>query len=327
MLTPTLTAVLWLGSLPGCVPRLPDEDLVTGLEVVTVVAEPPEVSAIEEYALTAWVADAWQRGAEVVVWPCTPVDLGDRVRCAEGLDINEVGIRTSYWTETGVVRDHHFTARMVTPLVPFLAFTESAGPDQYKQGLPMPVYALACEPGVCSLFDWLRADPDPGTEAYAQLARTLADPELLADQAPIGQMSLAVKLVTVVDPTAERIGNPTLELLGRRGVPGTGGFEWLWQVTPSGAAPEPEPTTTYPYYDGDDDDDSVSRPNQPIDWSVRVGYTSGRIIERTFDGSQLVVDWQADFDRDGVMVIGISDGRGGTAGGAVDLPQREGEGE
>ena len=60
---------------------------------------------------------------------------------------------------------------------------------------------------------------------------------------------------------------------------------------------------------------------------MRVGYTSGRIIERTFDGSQLVVDWQADFDRDGVMVIGISDGRGGTAGGAVDLPQREGEGE
>jgi len=322
-----------LFALLSCVPRLPDTDLVTGLEVVTVVAEPPQVVALEPFDVTAFVADARQRGADVLVWPCTPVELGDRLRCAEGIDVNGRGIPLSYWTEMGQVRDHRYTAKLITPLLPFLTFADTANDDQYSNGLLMPVYAVACDPGVCELFDWVRADPAPGSEAYARAARALADTEQLAKQAPIGQMSVAVKFLTVVDPLAERHVNPSLQLLGRKGVPDAAAFSWQWRVEEGGEEPEPEPNPTtdpygyyYEYYygdDDDDDDDDDEGRGPPTEWGVRLAYTSGRVLDRSFDGTDLLVDWHGDFDRPGVMIVSISDGEGGTAASVVELPQRE----
>ena len=315
--------LLWM----ACTPRFPDDDLVTGLEVVTVVADPPTVTALELYEVTAWVADARERGAVVLIWPCTPVTLGDRVRCAEGVDINGRGLPVSYWTAHTTVVEHQATVKLVSPFLPFLAFAEEVPPNVYQEGLPMPLNVLACDPGVCSVFEWLRADPEPGSEAYARLGRTLADPELIARQAPIGQMSLAVKMVKVVDPAADRPENPTLDAVGRGGLPEMAAFEWVWRIERGGLVSANEAPTgdtgDYRYgYDPEPQPTVGQVASRVPDWSVRVGYTAGRILEQTFDGQELRILWQGDHDRAGVMVVGLADGLGGTAGGAVELPQR-----
>ncbi|MEZ4235806.1 MAG: hypothetical protein R3F59_06520 [Myxococcota bacterium] len=38
------------------------------------------------------------------------------------------------------------------------------------------MWSLACVPGVCPVFDQIAADPVAGSEAWAQVARALADP-------------------------------------------------------------------------------------------------------------------------------------------------------
>jgi hypothetical protein len=319
-----LLTTAWLG---GCDTRLPDPDFVSHLEVVTVVADPPEVSPLEPIEVTAWVADAWERGADVLIWPCTPVEIGERVRCGEGLDINGRGVRLSYFTEIVSVRDHRAQATLLTPFLPYQVFAEEASDKELSNGLPMPVLALACDPGVCEIFDWVAADPEPGTEAYARAARALADPTQLAKQASQEQMSLAVKLVTVMAPEQERRTNPQLLLATRRGIPEEAAFEWTLDIQP-GEQVDPgdddEPIygpygTYYPYEEPDEEPDDKGK----TVYSVRIGYTSGRLIEKAFDGTQLRVVWQGEPERDGVMVLGLSDGRGGSAGVAVELPAIE----
>ena len=175
---------------------------------------------------------------------------------------------------------------------PFLAFAEEVPPNVYQEGLPMPLNVLACDPGVCSVFEWLRADPEPGSEAYARLGRTLADPELIARQAPIGQMSLAVKMVKVVDPAADRPENPTLDAVGRGGLPEMAAFEWVWRIERGGLVSANEAPTgdtgDYRYgYDPEPQPTVGQVASRVPDWSVRVGYTAGRILEQTFDGQEL----------------------------------------
>lgn len=310
--------LLWL---LACDVRLPDADFVADMEVVTVVVDPPTAYPLETLEVTAWVADAYQRGADVMIWPCTPIELGARVRCAEGVDIAGDGIPLSYWVHQATVDEHHATVRMVTPFLPYTVFAEETVGRQREEGLPMPVLVLACDPGVCEVFDWVAADPAPGTEAYARVARALADSTQLALQAEQEQMSLAVKLVYVTEPGSPRRTNPELDVRARRGLPNVAGFEWFVDVIRGdddvpGTVPDPYG----PYYPTTTTDDEPAGGQGSGVMSVRIGYTAGHLLDRTFDGSELSLTWQGEYERAGVMVIGLSDGQGGSAGVAVELP-------
>lgn len=297
--------VLPLLALLACVPRAPDEAFLDGLDVVTVVAEPPQSYPLEPVAVTAWVADPWERGADVLVWPCTPVQIGERLRCGEGLDIEGRGMPLRLWVRRAQVVDHRADVLFNTPFLPYLAFEEVAAPAELRAGLPMPVVVLACDPGVCPLFDQVAADPEPGTEAYAVAARTLADLDRLAQQADRSRMALAVKEVRVKEPGAPRRSNPQLDVVSRRGLPDAAAFEWTLDATRAR-------NTGLPFEDEDEGRGALS---------LRIGYTAGRLLDSSFQGDTLTVFWHGESRRGGVMVIGLSDGEGGTAGAAIELPE------
>jgi len=144
--------------LAGCGGPRP-ETLLYELRVVAAVAEPPEVAVGETYQLTATIADPLDEGGDWLIWSCVP-ELGC---AAEG---GELGVDPPQATAVGVA--------------------------------PVPVWIMACAPGVCDL---------PGaTDAQ------LEDPEAWLQQLPRSGVTLASRLTRITEaPADERNTNPVID--------------------------------------------------------------------------------------------------------------------
>lgn len=88
----------------------------------------------------------------------------------------------------------------------------SLPPGALPPGAAVGVWALACRPGRCDdLLDAVRADPAPGSDAWASLWGRLGDPGALLDGVALDDASLASRFVPlVVDAQAPRNLPPAL---------------------------------------------------------------------------------------------------------------------
>jgi hypothetical protein len=169
------------------------ETLIDELRVVAVVAEPPEIGAMESTSLEVYVADPKEKGVELVVWACT--NFGDG--CLES-----TGGSQSFATaipEGG---------RAIVDLAPspaLKAFTQAG------ESLEATViWALACEPGKCPLVDEVAAVESSSPWA-GDLADDLSSPMDWLSDLPQSGVSLAYRLITVSGvPPNERHQNPTI---------------------------------------------------------------------------------------------------------------------
>jgi hypothetical protein len=159
---------------------------VDELRVMASVAAPPEIGAGEVSMIEAVILDPLARGADVLVWTC--VFTGDGCLESEGA--------LSDW------------ARVTDLTDPTFEFTASLAPGE-GEVLPVSVWWLACEPGLCPIIEAVRAAD--GGRADASLAADLMDPFSWLDEVPLTGVSLARGGVAVSSrPEAERVQNPTL---------------------------------------------------------------------------------------------------------------------
>ncbi len=189
--------ILPLVFLAACGAGPQEETLLSELRVIAVVAEPPEVAPGEATTLTLTVADPLAAGADVVVWTCAPIggvcleatahDLTDQVALASLQDQQvQVTLRPSA----------------------LLAGALAEAPD----GVPLPLWILACEPGLCPLVGRVSAALRAGGPAPEDLAVDLADPRAWIADLPAEGVSLAVRALTVSSrPPEARNRNPVID--------------------------------------------------------------------------------------------------------------------
>lgn len=217
-----------LTALFACGPTPAPVTTVRGLQVVAMVTDPPEPLAREPMSVEVWVADGLGRGADVLVWLCTPVDG----RCLEhdalpGAD----GLPLLFVTQTGRA-DPTFRARVAWPLLADIArgyveaqVDEVLGEEVEDAGSGLFVWALACVPGTCDVIEQVRADPVAGSATWRAATDALADPSLILDDLPPGEASVAVKFVPLYTDEASyattfRFPNQLPLLDGEAGLPG-----------------------------------------------------------------------------------------------------------
>ena len=170
------------------------ESLIPDLRVIGAVAEPPEVGPTESTTLTVILGDPAEEGAEILVWTCLP-DGSDGCLESRGAPSTWATIATDGVAELSAPSA---AAQLVSSERPLL---------------PVPLYTLACAPGVCGIFDEVRADPQPGTPAYTALTEALANPIELLTELPFEGVALATQSLIVTSlPPEQRNQNPTLSL-------------------------------------------------------------------------------------------------------------------
>ena len=111
-------------ALAACGEGPSDESLIANLQVVSVVAEPPEVGPGEAVTLTATVADPAALAPEVLVWTCTSLGEGCLVSSVYGSDTDWLGdflLAAAPWNGrvqvcSEKVADQVFPPGMVLPL-------------------------------------------------------------------------------------------------------------------------------------------------------------------------------------------------------------------
>lgn len=265
-----------LGLLAACGGRGPMPNTIEGLQVVAIAATPAHPTPDSPVDLDVWVADGEHRGAEVLVWSCAPVD-GE---CLEARPPGTNGLALSLWTKVSATTPTDPRAP-VTVGWPLLA----GSADQTL----LAVWALACTPGVCPLFDLVAANPEVGSPAWELAVEQLSDPTAWIPDLPAGEVSVAVKLLPVYDPFATGLTtiptqnqNPTLTHTGG-GTPEVDVF----------AATDP------------DGDKLVGR----------AFVTAGGVERSWTTDTSLTVLWQPPASLDAVQdrFVVVEDGRGGTA--------------
>ena len=159
-----------LAACTGCMAGPNTETKIDDLRVVAVVLEPPEVSAGDTLAVDVTVADPEENGVELLFWTCT-----DPFYAGECLEAN---LPVAQWVWEGKLDAGHWTHALDIPssLGAWFAkgFTE----------IPVTIWALACEPGLCDLFEEVRQG-DPG------LSARLASPNDILRGLPFEGVSLA----------------------------------------------------------------------------------------------------------------------------------------
>jgi hypothetical protein len=164
--------------LVGCGAGPNEETLVPDLRVVAIASDPPEAAPGEAFTVEAFVADPKASGADVAVWTCA----GFAGTCAEA-DVDRLE----------VVEDVVGSVIVDLPMPVELAGAVAAGE------VPVTVWAVACAPGLCPLFDGPVSAED------------LADPTSWVAALPLDGVSLARRTVWASSrPPEERRQNPTL---------------------------------------------------------------------------------------------------------------------
>ena len=180
--------------LLACASGPAEESLIPDLRVISAIAEPPEIGPSETTTLTVMLGDPANDGAEILVWTCLPDGTGG---CLESRGA------PSTWARIADNGSAELTAPAAT------AQLLSAE----RPLLPVPMYTLACAPGLCSLFDDVRAAPEPGTPAWKALSASLADPLTLLADLPFEGVALASQSLIVTSlPPEQRNQNPILSI-------------------------------------------------------------------------------------------------------------------
>lgn len=183
--------------LAGCGGTPPPPTTVTGLQVVAIVTDPPQPTALQDLTVEVWVADGLGLGADVVLWMCAPVDG----RCVEfdalpGSD----GLPLQFVTRTGAAAPV-FRATVAWPLLASIASdyvsTSGAFDPELTHGAPdgFLIWALACVPGLCDVVREVRADPVAASPTWWDATDALSDPALILEGVEPGEASVAVKFV------------------------------------------------------------------------------------------------------------------------------------
>lgn len=189
---PSLLSVLfWLGCTPDIVPAT----VIEHLQIVSMVAEPPEVDVHEATSVTVTIADPDGLSPEVAVWVCVP--FGTQGSCLES---ELTGESQPVFTGLRDPTTHAFT----TSVVPLGVDVEEIN-DVLDSGEPFNgilAFALACAPGACDLFEQLES----GTVDPADLS----DPGRLLSGVPMSQAHAAWRTLAVNRPSTMPHENPGL---------------------------------------------------------------------------------------------------------------------
>ena len=145
--------------LVGCEEGPNPETLVDDVQVIAAVAEPLAVAPGEPWTLSTTVADPKDRGAEVLLWACLEDD------CA---------------VERVAPEDEVASLDLVSTI-------------------PIPMWILACDPGICDLDNPRPAD--------------LKDPFSWMQRLPLEGVSLSTRQVNILEqPEDPSPDNPVIEL-------------------------------------------------------------------------------------------------------------------
>lgn len=187
----------------GCQPFEADESLIDELQVLALVAEPPEVGPGEHLRLTVHTMDPQRDEVDLLVWFCT--DLGEG--CAERGD---PGQPLSSFAQ--VVRSAPAAAGLSFVVPPEVGYVLGGN----VRVTTFVAWALACRPGACPLIEQVAADPAPGTETWEQVTAALAAPRDIVEGRGLTEASLAYRRLTLsIRSFEERNHNPILTFLGR----------------------------------------------------------------------------------------------------------------
>ncbi len=171
----------------GCaLPSLGGGGELDGLQVMSVVVDPPLIRPGDLPSAVAWVADPTEEGFELLLWTCT--DLGQG--CLES------GFPLAQWTNTPLVADGRSE-----PWLPPLD-TAAIPPDLT---LTINVFGLACAPGVCPEIGLVR-------EHDSTVGDLLADPFGFARTLPMEGTSLVRREVAATgSPATLENRNPQVD--------------------------------------------------------------------------------------------------------------------
>jgi hypothetical protein len=173
-----------------------DASRVSTLRVVAAVADPPEVTPGDTVSLTVHTADPEQRGADVLVWPCSDIGAG----CLEATPARPLVT----WTDVRRDVDEVERVRFDVPSVLGDVIADT-GPITFL------VWVLACEPGVCPIIDAVAAGPEAGSQAWNDVVVQLGSPEAWLVDLPMERTSLAARRVTLSERAVDaRNVNPSV---------------------------------------------------------------------------------------------------------------------
>ncbi len=186
-----VVGLLWVCG--GCAMGPNTETLIDDLRVVGVTLDPPEAAPGQTVDVDVTVSDPQEHGAEVLFWTCTdPFFSGECLEASLPLD---------QWVSEGLVEEGHWGHTLEVPGLLGAWF---------KKGLtevPLTTWTLACEPGLCDLFDEVRR----GEEGVSD---RLASPDDIVSGLPFEGVSLARRQGWVSGRAPEdQNRNPTVEPL------------------------------------------------------------------------------------------------------------------
>lgn len=197
-----LRSNLWLGWVgiggvcTGCEEAVPSATQIDHLQIVSMVAEPPEVAPRETTDITVTIADPDGLNPLVAVWVCVP--FGDAGRCLES---ELTGEAQRVVTGTRDTSTHSFTASVVPLAIDIAEVDEILDSGSSFRGIL--AFALACAPGACPLFDQL----EDGTVDPVDLS----DPGRLLQSVPMSKAHAAWRTLAVTrDEPRLRSSNPVL---------------------------------------------------------------------------------------------------------------------
>ncbi len=177
-------------ALLGCGLDFGNASVITDVQIIATVIEPPEILLGESVGLTVTVADPQQRDLEVMAWLCLPVEGS----CLESL------LPARSWARVTDVLDEDATF-----MFRGLSTIEL---DTDAESVRTSVNTLVCERGACPIMDRVRAS---GLEPDADLGRLLADPEAILRELPFDGTHLAVKTLPVLlQEPRDRNWNPRI---------------------------------------------------------------------------------------------------------------------
>jgi len=192
------TPLLYLGLVCIACGGPNDETLVDELRVLSIITEPPEVAPGDDYTFQHLTHIPSGTAAERLTWTCT----FDGTRCVE----SEVASRIDEWVH--ITEPNGVELQSQERMVPnsFAAALSEELPQ-----LQIPLWTLACTPGLCPIVDAVRSAPEPDTEAWQALSEALANPFSWLSEYPKNGVSLATKNITVsLNPPEQRNVNPVI---------------------------------------------------------------------------------------------------------------------
>jgi hypothetical protein len=178
-------------ALLGCGLDFGNSSVITDVQVIAMVVDPPEAFPDEQVEITLTVADPLGRDLEAMIWMCMPVNGS----CVE----SALPVRT--WARVTEVLDEQAT----------VVFTgtdlELDGVDLDRDEVTTVLHALVCAPDLCPIFDVVRSS---GVEPDPALGEALADPESLAREIPFDGTHYAAKSLRILlrDAEGDRNWNP-----------------------------------------------------------------------------------------------------------------------